>query len=310
MPSKDMVEGKSTKVVVFEFEGGGDVAKKTNLGNSLASYVETAVTEDMVVEIIDRNAASKMKKEIELAEINRTSGTYKGPLIADYAVSGSISSASFSSQFKEESIGYNVITNEYYKIPAKFKYKANVNGNLKIYEMPSINVVKTLSFNGNESSVEDAPTKTQSSFFGFSKEREVLGGKSMDSGLVNEAGREAIDSIKVDLKNFFARRGYILEKRILKKNSIFKINLGHADGLKQGDKLVVMQKREDKIAITGQSEVLEVDLSEGVVSNIINSSSAWIIIKDKNAVNIIRLGDSVKMKYKKGFFKPLKNALD
>jgi hypothetical protein len=310
MPSEDAVEGKPTKVVVFEFDNGGDIASQVGLNVSLASNVESAITEDMVVQIIDRNAAAKMKKEIELAEINKSSGEYKGPLIADYAVSGTISNASFNSRFIEESVGYNPILNQYYKIPAKFNYSSQVSGNIKIYQMPSMSVVQTFQFSGSKSRTEDAPVNTKTSFFGFSKEREVGSGKTMDAGLVSGAGSESIENIKSDLKNFFAKRGYILEKRVLKNKTIFKVSLGSADGLKRGDKFEIIQKREEKNSITDKSEISEVVLGEGVVSDIVNSDSAWVIVKNDDILNVVRLGDIIKMKYKNAFFKSVKNALD
>ncbi len=131
---------------------------------------------------------------------------------------------------------------------------------------------------------------------------EKVKGVSSDDSLVRKTGEDAINSIAIDLKNSFAKKGYILEKRVYKNNAIFKISLGSLDGIKQGDKFEVIGQYETENPITQESEVERRIITTGVITDKIDPKTCWVKIDDKNQENAIRLGDSVKMKYKKSFF--------
>ena len=95
MPSKENLDGKTQKIVVFALEqNNNEIATQSGLGDSLANNVENLLSKNRLGEIVDRKAAEKLQKEIALAEMKKT-GSYKGPIVADYAISGSISNAGF-----------------------------------------------------------------------------------------------------------------------------------------------------------------------------------------------------------------------
>jgi hypothetical protein len=302
MPSAEAVEGKPPKVVVFELdEGSNQSAKDADLGRSVAINVENVLTGKRLAELVDRKIASKLEKEIALAEMNKT-GSYKGPAVADYAVSGAISSAGFT---KKYSAGY-IIPNKdggFTKTEPKFNYSGDVAGNLKIYELPSMQVVGNVEFAGKKSRSENVKTDNNLSIGGLVEfGGQKAEGLNKDDDLVRKAGKEAIENSAVDIENFFAKKGFILEKRVLKTKTIFKISVGSADGIKIGDKFEVIGKYEIENAITGKSEIESRILANGEVADKIDPKSSWVLIDNADVVNSIRLGDVVRFKYKRSFF--------
>lgn len=301
MPSPDLAEGKSPKIVVFELDDkSNETAKQAELGKSITVAVENVLTQNRLAELVDRSAAEKLEKEIALAEMNKT-GSYKGPRIADYAISGAIGNAGFA---KKYSSGF-VLPNKdgsFTRIPPKFTYSTSVLGNLKVYELPSMQVVENFEFSGRKSRSEEVKTDNNLSVGGLIEfGGQKAEGLNRDDALVRSAGIEAIDDISFDIKNFFAKKAFIMEKRSLKDKSIFKISAGSLDGIKQGDKFEVIGKYEINNELTGKTEIERRIIASGVVADKIDPNSAWVLIDDEETENLIRLGDMVQFKYKRSF---------
>lgn len=298
LPTQENLEGKSPKVVVFALEENDNaVAKQANLGAGVANDIENVLTKNRLVEIVDRNAASKLQKEIALAEMNKT-GSYKGPKIADYAISGAISNASFASKYSAGSTYVNPKNMQAVVIPPQYTYSAAVAGNIKVYELPSLTVVENIEMSGSYSRSENVQQKgVNLGIFSINGDHEKA--KERDDGLVRKAGADAVDDAKTELKNAFAKKGYIMEKRVFEKKTIFKISLGSSDGIRQDDEFEVIGQFETENPITNVSEIERRILAHGKVSNLIDPKSAWVVIKEKDKENSIRLGDAVKIKYTK-----------
>ncbi len=302
MPTPENIAGKAPKVVVFALDqNNNEIANQTNLGDSLANNVENVLSKNRLGEIVDRKAAGKLQKEISLAEMNKT-GSYKGPIVADYAVSGAISNAGFTSKYSSGSTYYNPQSRQMVSIPPKYTYSSDVAGNLKVYELPSLAVVESIEFAGKKSRSEAVQQDGGFALGGIQIGGKKVEGTKRDDSLVRKAGEDAISEIEVDIKNFFAKKGYILEKRMLKDKAIFKISLGSTDGIKQDDKFEVSGQYESENALTNQVEIERRIIGMGSVSDIIDPKTAWVVIDDAKKAETIRLGDSVKMKYKKGRF--------
>lgn len=294
MPSKEAVMGEPVKVAVFPLESEGLlIARNSQLGSSIAVDIESLLTKDKLIDLVDRKAYQKLKKEVELAEMG-SNKTYKGPLVADYIISGAISKANFTSKYISAKHSFNIESGTYSYIPPKWNYASEVGGNIKVYSIPSLNIIRAFEFDGRSVMSENAKSKSNP--------------KKEDSYLTKEASRNALEKIGIDLKNFFAKKGYILEKKMLKNSAIFKISLGSKDGVKQGDKLIVYSKKEERNALTGENEVFEVKIAEAVIADIINNESSWILVKNKKDIEKIRLGHIVQVKYKKGFWKKFGKA--
>lgn len=313
MPSKDNLEGKLPKVAVFAFdENDNKVATQASLGASLADKVEEILSQNRLASIVDRKAAAKLEKR-NFSCRNEKTGSYKGPQVADYAISGSISNAGFASKYSSGSTYFDPKTNNLITTPPSYKYSSEVKGNLKIYELPSLAVVGIVEFYDSSSRSENV-----SQDGGLSLGQLQIGGQKAkaadrDDSLVRKAGISAIEDVKVDLQNAFSKKGYILEKRVFDNKAIFKISLGSIDGIKQGDKFDVSGQYESQNPITNEIEVETRIIASGVVADKIDPKSSFVIIDDAKKAESIRLGDVVKFKYKKssvaGFIKTAKNLV-
>lgn len=317
MPTSDEVNGKTYKVVVFPLdEENNELAKQADLGSSLMVNVENVLSTNRLAQLVDRKAAAKLEKEIALAEMNKT-GSYKGPQIADYAISGTISNASFTKTYSSASTftDLNGLVN---KVPASFTYTSEVSGNLKIYEIPSMTVVENFGFSGGQARSENvqadnatnvlgiagsSSARSHSGFIGMAESSGYqVKGALRDDNLIRRAGQAAINSITLNIKNFFAKEGYILEKRALDDKTIFKINLGSADGIKRGDYFEIIGKYEVANSITGIVETEKRVIAQGRVADKIDPKSSWVVLDKEEDVDGIRLGDLVKLKYERRSF--------
>ena len=81
------------------------------------------LTEQKLAKLIDRSAAKKLEKEILLSQINDSEASYSGPKVSDYAISGSISDASFNKKYYSSSLRSDG-QGSFYRIPPRFKYEA------------------------------------------------------------------------------------------------------------------------------------------------------------------------------------------
>lgn len=304
LPSKEQIAGKAPKIAVFPLEENGEVAEQSKIGKSVASDVENVLANNKLAKLVDRRATERLQKEIKLAELNKT-GSYKGPQVADFAISGSISNASFSKKYNSGSTYYNPKSGTYTNIPPSFKYSAQVSGNLKIYELPSMNVAENIKFEGYSSRKENVQQQGGFNFAGLSIGGKQAEGIDRDDGLVRDAGQDAINSIQTELKNVLSARGYVLEKRIGDDFTIFKVTIGSDHGIKHGDEVKIFGKYDVTNPITQESEIETRQIAEGIVSDIINAKTSWIIVKDDKKSQQVRLGDTVKLIYERGAFADL-----
>lgn len=302
LPTQADLDQKQSKVVVFAFdENENEVAKQASLGVSIANNVENILSKSRMVQLVDRSAAKKLEKEIQLAEMNKT-GSYKGPQVADFAMSGSISDASFSSQYNSAQTYFDAKSKTFVNIPANYTYKSVVGGNIKIYELPSMSVVQNIDFKGIKKRVENVRQNGGLSLGGLQIGGTQADGATRDDGLVRRAGEVAIEDVIEDIKNVLVQKGYILEKRVFEDKTIFKISLGSQNGIAHGDKFDIVGTYESENSITGKVENESRIIVSGVVADKIDPKSAWVVLDDAKKINDVRLGDVVKMKYKKSRF--------
>lgn len=302
LPTKEQLSGKLSKIAVFELdENDNQVATNASLKASIANNVENILSKQRLALIVDRKATKKLQDEVKLSELNKT-GQYKGPEIADFIISGSISNAGFTKKYKSGSTYIDPKTKNLVTVPPSFLYQTEVSGNLKIFEVPSLAVIEVIEFSGSASRTENVQQDG-----GFSLGAIRVGGVQSkgidrDDSLVRRAAEDAIISIEPDLKNALSQRGYILEKRTLEaKKTIFKISIGSENGIKNGDKFDVIAKYEVQNPITNEVEIESKIIASGVVGDIIDPKSSWVILKNEKHVSKVRLGDTIKMKYKKSF---------
>lgn len=302
LPTEENLAGKPSKIVVFPLdENDNQVATQAGLGTTIANNIENVLTKNRLAELVDRKAAAKLQKEIQLVEMNKT-GSYKGPQVADYAISGSISNAGFTKKYSSGSAYFDPKSQTMVTVPPRFTYKSDVSGNIKIYELPSMAVIQNIDFKGNKVRTENVQQNGGVSLGALQIGGEQVKGTERDDNLVRRAGEDAISNVIVDIKNSLAQKGYILEKRVFDDKTIFKISLGSDNGVVHGDKVELSGQYESENPITGKVEIERRVIGAATVADRIDPKSSWIVIDDKKNINQIRLGDVVKMKYKKSQF--------
>lgn len=292
-------------VVVLDFNNrDNEIAKSTKLGNSLAITTENILSESKLVKLADRNAYKKLANEIALVEMNET-GAYKGPISVDYAISGDIATAGFDHKFVAARVSYNPSTKSFSRVPAKNKYIASFSGNLKIYKIPSLDIIEVVPLEGMEYKIEDAVVHRS----WFKSEIDTSTITKEDNDMIRKAAADSLDVQRHVLKNIFSslRRGYILERKARGGKNIFKISLGKTSGVKHGQKVKIFTKVKNKNELTGEISVEEVEIGRGVVTNVIHSRNAWILVKDKDVIEQIKLGDYVTVIFKKKLSRHVKS---
>ena len=85
-----------------------------------------------------------------MAELNST-GSYTGPKQVEYAITGDTETAEFYSKYRAAQSVFDASSGILYIYSTSTKYKAKVSGNIKIYKIPSLEIVTTIPFADSES---------------------------------------------------------------------------------------------------------------------------------------------------------------
>ena len=289
-PTQEQLAGRPRRVVVYKTNLSADLAKQAKLSAAITSGIEDAVRATGA-EIVNRNLAKKLGKEIRLAEAKGIS-TYKGQSVADFAVIPAVTTATFLKSFSE-AYTYENKKKEKVRVPPKCTYTANISGHLDVYEMPALLSVARINLAETESHTVEA----RSSSCRFSK-NEI-------NGLFSEAAIDAINDKKTIIKNRFPPTGYVVELRSSPDGvMVMKSTLGRKMGAAEKLKVDFVTKRLDKNDLTGKDDITILNIGQGVISNIIQDDYAWIVINQgKTDVSKISLGDRVQIEYKDSIWK-------
>jgi hypothetical protein len=296
MPTREELAGEKTKVVVFNPDDTiNKLAKAAGIGNTIGVELSRHITETGS-EIVDRNMAKQLEKELQLAEMHGKA-SYEGPKVADYAITGAISTATISSSFAE-AYSWTDKNGQVYVTPASCTYTGSISGTLKIYSMiPSLRYMESVSLNDRYSTSQE--TRDSSCPLNATQQQ----------GLVSEAARSAVKSARIAVQNFFAPKAYILEAKPQNGQTIFKLSAGRASGFKEGEDLSIYTRKVSRHPITGDETVEDVEIIEGEISATIGDNYAWIVVDDPDAANRVRLGDFIKVRYSIGFLEGLGGLL-
>lgn len=288
MPAQHALSGEKFKVVITSVEDKGfKIAQEANLGQALTRMLESEIGRDQSIEILDREATKRFEDEIKLNEMNGVFDDDNTVLqSANYLVVGELQNASFTSRFVQRSTWVSK-DGKRYSIPAHYVYTAEVDGQIKIYELPSMKIKKVIAFSDNKKRSEDS---------------KFLGTKvRTDYGLINKAGEDAIYSARIALKNFLAPKGYLIDSRTYDDEYIIKISMGRNNGLKEGDVVVISTKKTIHNELMGTSEVETYKVGEAIISDKIQEKTAWAHLDMEVEGESIHLGDEVKVIYSKDF---------
>ncbi|PCJ18473.1 MAG: hypothetical protein COB04_07125 [Gammaproteobacteria bacterium] len=287
LPSKELLQGRKARAVVFRTDEKSSLSKTMSLGDATTGSIEAQLS--ATTEIIDRSLASKLKGEIQLGELS--GATSNGPSLADFAVLSEISAAKWNKRYAVAS-SYTDDEGKVHRTPAKCHYDAEVQGNVKVYSLPSMSLINTISVGAKSRSSEDA------------RHRHCNTSKAQQAGLLNAAATKAIKKQKHQLKNIFAPTGYILGRRVNEEGSIFRVSLGAKRGIQAGSTVSITRSVLSHSQLGGDlNEVLR--LGTAKVVSPVEENYAWLYVKDEVLANKIKLGDTIKINYKKSLLSSL-----
>ncbi|MEY4980537.1 MAG: hypothetical protein RLZZ352_2807 [Pseudomonadota bacterium] len=285
MPTPEQLQSQRTKIVVLEADDSSLRGRLPEAGILQTRKIEAVLTGSSV-EIVDRSLARKLTQEIAAINLSgEVSKPYTGPAVASTVVKSFVNNVSSDYKYTPSSVseykGKRVVNPHY------CTYTAGAAGEIRIYELPSFRLLRTFAINGDVSSKEEAQCRNDKSLF-------------LD--LQRKAVEDSVQRSRVELKNVFAPKGYVVDKRISDKNVIFKVMVGKLQGAAGGDKLRIFTVRKNVNLLTKKTEFEEVEIATGVFADgsTITDDSAWIIPDDPEQAKKIRLGDFVKVEYKKG----------
>lgn len=307
MPTPDELEGNKTKVVIFPFENKAPKAQVSGAGNAASGMVERYVVESGGVDIIDREAAGKLQEEIALIEMG-SSQEIASPMVANYAITGEINSVHGPRGFywPEGKPGKMVLNALLSKALDKnirglpeYEYTVGIRGKIKIFQLPHGNLVRTIDIN-------DETSITKMAGFGVGQMR--IGGivqplsASEEQGLISRATTDGVEDARNEIKNFFAPRGYVVEKRVSPdgKDTIFLVTFGAINGAKEGMEVTVYTQETSIDARTGKEVMDEEIVGRAKVADIVKSTECWIHIENKEVASRVKMGDYIKVQYSKG----------
>lgn len=285
MPTASELSGAKSRVIVFAFED----KKWSGAGEDVSDKVIKELNTTQNVTIVDRTLAAQLGKEIELAETKGKTG-YKGQDVADFAITGKITSGGAGVKFTEASSWVDKEGKSHY-VPAKCTTSGKAAFTLKVVQLPALDVVKTIDVDADASAQEDAR-------FSYCPELS----KGAADGIVFEALSNAVQKAHTDLKNQFAPTGYVVERRIFEKNNIFKTTLGEGGGAKMDLPVIFARVVEEKNPLTGKTTIEKIQIAEGVISDQVGSSFSFVIVSEPEKAAKILMGDKVQVKYEDSFF--------
>ncbi|SFV61386.1 hypothetical protein MNB_SV-14-593 [hydrothermal vent metagenome] len=285
-PSEDKMKKQSrAKVIIQDIDDNGiPTAEKAKLGKSMASNINKELSENKNVRILKRvSSSTDIKDEIKAAEIAKGVGGDVGQ--ADYLLTGKISNSTYSNEFKEAT-KYTDDKGKTHYSPPEIKYKACVQGTLKVFSLPSLKEVESASFDECSSSSEEA--------------RNPSDAKPSNGTLEREAGREAMDSVAYKLKSFFTPKAYITAMKKNDDDMILQVLVGKKQGAKEGDEVQIFKMTNDGA----------VQIGTGEVSNRITDNKAWVTVSELEDGEKIKKGDYVKIIYKEGYGSKIWKGID
>jgi len=290
IPSKEQLGGSgASKIIIMDISDNNiELAKKAQLGKSMASNINKELSEDKNVKILKRVSSSNYKeilsKEIKAAELGKEIGEDIGQ--ADYLLTGQLSNVTFKDEF-QESYTTTDKKGKTTRHSATISYKACVEGTLKVFALPDLNEVKSKSFDECSSYSEEARSPSDA--------------KPSNGSLERKSGSKAMNSASYDLKNLFTPKGYIFEMRKNGDDYIIKTALGSKVGVKKGEKVEIYTIEDVNNPLTGATTQTDVLIGKGEVSDKVTPVYSWIVVNEVEDGREIKLGDYIKIKYKESW---------
>jgi len=276
LPSQN--ELQSQKVLILNVTS--DDPKGAFLIPEYKNLIESLISQTSAV-LVRRNKKTTLQEEILYSQEAELSSSNIDN--ANYIITAKIVSTNYHYTYHKGYYWKDKKGHTHYS-PPYYSYEACVGAQMKIIKIPQNYIVKTLYLNG----------------CAYDTSRNLV---NLSRMLLEKALIEAVDSIKTDIKNIFAKKGYIIEIRKKDDTTIIKTTLGKKDGLKEGDEVAIYTIKESPNPLTGKPYKEIIKIGNAEVSNVIHENASWLVVKDQKEP--VKLGDFVKPVYEKSFFERL-----
>jgi len=284
MPTPQELEperlNRRTRVVVLPAQDAPNL-RGAGLPDTAVAALEQVL--NTAAEVVDRRMASRLGDEVKLAEVRGT-GNYGGPDVADFAVSLSMGNATWGSSYVQQ-----VVRDGKVVVPASHVHTGKSSMTVRVYQVPSLRMVASFQADGSASvgGVTQAATASDA------------------PRLMRAATEDAIKSRRADILNELSPRGYISDKRVKDKRTIFRALISRQSGAKPGDDVEVFTLKSNTDPLTKRTLVEEEKVADGTVSNIVGQESSWIIVDKEREAAAVRRGDIVRVKHKRPWWEAL-----
>lgn len=284
MPRPYELKYNKARVAITITDKTKDIGVKANLSKIFENAIEKYVAE-AGAEIVSLDAGQNKELTELIGRVEQRSSRKPVSESADYAIWGVISSVELDNEYIAPEKRENGETTE-----PRCRYRATASGMLRIYGLAEEQIIESLNIYDTASDSKD--TTNSSCLI-----------TSSIVNLIRKAAENAIDDQSTRLKNFFAPRGYISERRVCDGKNYFKITLGKNYNLEPGVKVIIYTKYTQKDPFTDEIKVEEKRIAEGEVSDLIENNFAWVTLDDEDRADKIRLGDYGKIRFEKGIFR-------
>ncbi|NDY90654.1 hypothetical protein [Ideonella livida] len=272
-------------VVVEPGAGSSSLAQRAHLGQSVAGALRQAVAQ-RGVELIDSGTLPPvLAQQLRTAEALGTS-TYQGPQVANFAFVPEVTMAEYDAPFQDAlrvPIKGELVT----VVPAQFKHRAQVRLNIRIVEMPSMKLLRTVRASGE------------------AKESDGGRARNDETGatLMRRAAADAVQKARDELLQMFKRRGQVVARRDCRVGSfptaeehvMLLISMGSEQGLAAGDQIEIYL--EEEFQAPGVAPRMDRKLlASATVTSDLREHDAWVRLS-RQAASKVRGGDFVAVTY-------------
>lgn len=296
MPSKEQIKHALSRVLITQTEPANDDIRKSNAHNLIKNDIIELLQEGKFANVVERKEGSAVTKEVKIAELEgKGSG---GIASVDYILEVDVTNVTFSRQnIRQPGM---VITSGVTGLANTdvYQYTSTVEGVIKIYQLPKMNIVKTIDLRGIyiESEQSTAGGTTVATRGIAVQTSDTILSKEYDSNITYRAIKNAVYNATPELKNFFKKHGYVLEKRAYKKNNIFALNIGSESGVNSQDKIAISRKKEIQNPLTEETEEVSEEICKGTISDKVFQNRSWAVF-EKKCQSKIYLGDRAEILY-------------
>lgn len=233
--------------------------------------------------VIDRNLTSQVLAELEYAEAN---GIYRssGPAIAEIAIMGTMTRASWYSKYQEAS-SYTDKKGKTHNTPASCDYNGRATIIYRAYSLPDMQMLASYEMEGRSK-----------------HEQKNIGSSCRDNqvnipSLISSAVRDAIESNSIQILDDLSRPFYVLERRQPhndRSRSLFRINAGLGNGAEPNLTVRIYRVNKRVVQLTGETLREELQIAEGRITADIDQHGSYVVVRGDD-IHKIQAGDIARI---------------